>query len=578
MSSSSEIEQIKDRLDLVEVVGRYVELRQAGDRWVGVCPFHQETKGSFSVNPDLGFFYCFGCQASGDVIEFYRRINGLDFRETLEQLASEAGVTLSRGGKENSPKRQKKSLFMDMHDLAKHYFRSNLQGRQGKPAREYLENRGVTPDLAETFSLGWSPDQWHGLEKYLLSRGYTREQGIESGLLGQGKKGTVFDRFRNRLIFPIISLSGRCVAFGARIIDDGEPKYLNSRESEIYSKGEHLYGLHQARTSVSQNKEVILTEGYLDVITLHQFGFTNACGVLGTALTSEQVKRLSNLVRRVFLVFDGDRAGRQAALRSSEMILAQGLECRVIDLPEDQDVDSFLRENGALELKALQEKSLPGLDFCLQELIRNYPPRETLNWAKSFLRGLQDVTWQAYYIPRLAKELGLAEKEFRQAVEEDTAKKSKQAGRSEPARCVVSGGSVLRDREVLSILICFPEFKEELRESNLELSLTNNWAKSLWQKIKKVPEEEFLQFLDDQERTFYYQSRQWLDDFASRKQELREQLKQFLRDKECRTTRQYLRKALSRAEKEGDREEVMRILRLLQDNMQGKQDAGTSFV
>lgn len=578
MSSSSEIEQIKSRLDLVQVIGRYVELRQAGDRWVGVCPFHQETKGSFSVNPDMGFFYCFGCQASGDVIEFYRRINGLDFRETLEQLASEAGVTLSRGGKEKSPQRRKKSLFMDMHDLAAHYFRSNLLGKPGEAAREYLQGRGVTLELAEKFSLGWSPDRWHGLEKFLLSRGYTREQGIESGLLGQGKKGTVFDRFRNRLIFPIISLSGRCVAFGARIIEDGEPKYLNSRESEIYSKGEHLYGLNQARTSVSQNKEVILTEGYLDVITLHQFGFTHACGVLGTALTSEQVKRLSNLVRRVVLVFDGDRAGRKAALRSSEMILAQGLECRVIDLPEDEDVDSFLRENGASELKDLQERSLPGLDFCLQELIRNYPPRETLNWAKSFLRGLRDVTRQAYYIPRLAKELGLAEKEFRQAVEEDTANKSRQSRGEEPARCAVSGGSVLRDREVLSILICFPEFKEEFRESNLQLCLSNNWAKGLWQKIKKSPEEEFLPFLDDQERTFYYQSRRRLEDLAPKKKELREQLKHFLQTRECRTTRQYLRKALSRAEKDGDREEVMRILRLLQDNMHGKQDAGPSSV
>ncbi|MFP4168174.1 MAG: DNA primase [Desulfonatronovibrionaceae bacterium] len=572
MGGPSTIEEVKTKVDLVEVVSRYVELRQAGERWIGVCPFHQETKGSFSVNPELGFFYCFGCQAGGDVIEFYRRINGLEFKEALEQLAREAGVSTGARTGQSAQRKRKKTLFLEMHDLAKHYFCSRLKGREGESARNYLRKRGVSADLEESFCLGWSPEQWHGLENFLLSKGYTRELGLESGLLGQGRKGTVFDRFRGRLIFPIISLSGHCVAFGARAIDGGEPKYLNSRESEIYTKGEHLYGLSRARTSVSQKKEVFLTEGYLDVIALHQFGFTHSCGVLGTALTSGQVKRLGNLVRRVVLVFDGDGAGRKAALRSAEMILGQGLECLVVDLPEGEDVDSFLRENGKEALEGLKKKSLRGLDFCLRELNRDYSPRETMHWAKGFLNRLQDVTWRAYYIPRLAAELGLAEKEFRQAVEKDAAAKNPQTARD--ADRGTSGGCGLRDKEILSILLCFPEFKTEFRDSDMELCLVNSWARNLWQKIQNRQESEFLPFLDEQERAFYYQSQQRREELASRREDLRRQLRIFLRSKEDKTARQYLRKALARAEKEGDREEVKRILRLLQENMHKNQDAG----
>ncbi len=566
---SSTIEEIKSRLDLVEIVSRYVQLRQAGERWTGVCPFHQETKGSFSVNPQQGFFYCFGCQAGGDVLEFYRRINGLEFREALEQLAEEAGVSLDSGGKSGKRRQGKKSLFLDMHSSAAQHFHNNLKGKKGERARGYLQARGVDSELSERFFLGWSPEDWHDLEKHLAAQGYTREQGVESGLLSRGKKGHIFDRFRNRLIFPIVSLSGHCVAFGGRVLDGGEPKYLNSSDSEIYSKGEHLYGLYQARKNVTQSKEVLLTEGYVDVLTLHQFGFSNACGVLGTALTPRQVKRLAGLARFVYLAFDGDRAGRQAAMRSVEMVLGQGMECRVLNLPDGEDVDSLLHASGKEALEKIKKNSSEGLDFCLQEINRNYSPRETLQWAKDFLSGLEDVSWRAYYIPRFARELGLAEKEFREAIEaadKKTAPGPKNTGQREGR----GGGSVIRDREVLGLLICFPDLRKELEDHGLEQCLSNSWAFSFWQKIKEKTEEEFLPFLDAEERSFYYRNRQFAQQQVPQKEILRKQLHDFLRAKKRRTSREYLLKALSKAEKEGDREEVMRLLRLLQNDVQGE--------
>ena len=565
---ASVIDEIKGKLDLLEVIGRYVELRQLGDRWVGVCPFHQETKGSFYVHPERGFFYCFGCQASGDLIEFHRRINGLEFREALEQLALEAGVSMGPGRPGDDRKQRKKGLFWAMHALAGEYFRLNLEGKQGAAARGYLQRRGVPPDISENFFLGWSPDDWHGLEKFLVSKGYRREQAVECGLLSQSKKGHIFDRFRNRLIFPITSLAGRCIAFGARVIDDGEPKYINSSESEIYTKGEHLYGLYQARTNVSQKKEILLTEGYLDVITLHQYGFGNACGVLGTALTASQVKRIAGLVRKVVLVFDGDSAGRKAALRSTELILGQGLECRVIDLPEGEDVDSLLRSSGKSALDYLREKSFEGLDFCFRELNRNCSPREIMDWARNFLNGLGDLSWRAFFIPRIAHELGLAEKEFRQALESDAQKKANKRPVT-PKTDGFTGGSLFRDREILSLMICFPEFKGDLQVRKSDLCLVNSWAQTFWRKIKDGTEEDFLPLLNEEERNFYYNSRQRLKELNSQKDALKNQLENFLQEKECEMTREYLLKALSRAEQEGDREEVVRILKLLQKNMEG---------
>ena len=371
------IAEIKARLRIEDVVGRYVELRHAGPRLVAPCPFHQDTKPSFSVNPEGGFYYCFGCQASGDIIEFYRAINGLEFPEAVEALAREAGLEIRRRREYQPNDGPSRAQCLDMHALASVFFRRVLGNQDGRPARDYIARRGLAPEIVERFALGWAPAGWNELRDHLRGQGFVDEAAEKAGLLSKSSKGGFYDRFRERLIFPIMNLSGQVVAFGGRCLgDDQGPKYLNSSETPIYTKGEHLYGLYQARRAMSHSKSVLLTEGYVDVLSLHQFGFENSCGVLGTALTPEQVHRLSGLVGRVDLVFDGDNAGRKAALRGAEMILTQGLKCRVLCLPEGEDVDSVLQKEGRVRLEELVAGSVDGLDYCLRQVAANHAPKD----------------------------------------------------------------------------------------------------------------------------------------------------------------------------------------------------------
>ena len=271
------IQEIKARLNLVDIARRYVDLKRNGPRWVAPCPFHQETKPSFSINEEEGFFYCFGCQASGDLFDFYGQINGLDFKETLEQLAEEAGVTLERGpqkhdGQPAGQTMSKRRQLLKIHEIAAAHFTENLSGRDGAECRDYMARRGISEEVAKLFGLGWSRRDWQSLAEVLRRAGFSESMGVEAALLGKSERGRAYDRFRGRLMFPIRSLSGNVIAFGGRIIaNEDEAKYINSSDSQLYKKGEHLYGLQQARRAIATGKPAMLTEGYMDVVTLHQF-------------------------------------------------------------------------------------------------------------------------------------------------------------------------------------------------------------------------------------------------------------------------------------------------------------------
>ncbi|MFP5258976.1 MAG: DNA primase, partial [Acidobacteriota bacterium] len=403
-NDSGAVAAVKARANIAEVVGRYVNLRSVGSRLVGPCPFHQETKGSFNVHPDKGFFHCFGCQASGDVIDFYCRINGLEFREGLERLASEVGVDLGRV--RNDPRaaarKQARDACLAMHELADRYFRHLLGRDEGKVAREYLEKRGVSAAMVEGFALGVSPEGWQGLQTVLRSRGFDDDAAVTAGLLTLGKNGRTWDRFRGRLMFPIRDGGGRVIAFGGRTMGDGDPKYLNSAETPIYTKGQHLYGLFEARPAMAKTRRALLAEGYLDVITLHQFGYADACGVLGTAMTHEQARRLAGLAPKVDLVFDGDAPGRKAALRAAQMLLTLGGTCRVVPLPDGEDVDSLLHAAGRDGFEECLSRAEDGLAFCLRTVREASSPKEIIAWATEFLGGLADDGLRAVFIPRVA--------------------------------------------------------------------------------------------------------------------------------------------------------------------------------
>ncbi len=527
---TADLRELKARVSIVDLVRRYVNLRNAGGRWSGPCPFHQETKPSFSVNEQEGFFYCFGCQAHGDVIDFFARINGLEFREAVEQLAAEAGVTLRKSaGRQFSPEQRQERDFtrlcLEMYAQAQNRFRQNLQGPQGQTCRAYLQGRGTDAELAAAFGLGFSLPGWDDLLGFLRQKGFAPEQAAKAGLLSKNERNRVFDRFRERLMFPIHNLSGQVIAFGGRVIrSDQDPKYINSSDTAIYKKGDHLYGLFQARRAITHTRCALLTEGYMDVLTLHGFGYANACGVLGTALTEQQIKRLSGFCSRVDLLFDGDRAGRQAALRSARMLLLRGLGCRVVLFPEGEDVDSLLRKQGKPALDSLLQEAMDGLEYCLKSIRENSSPKEMLEWTRSFAKELADPALLSVYIPRLAQGLGLAEEELRSLLTPGAPPSQKAAPtgrypgrRSErfgrpvrPEERVPQGGETLRqkhERQLLSFAVRYPQHVPRLHVAGAGRFMVDAWARQLWATLQEAQGGDVLPLLGEQEKRFFIQCR-----------------------------------------------------------------------
>lgn len=558
------IAQIKARLRIEDVIGRHVELRPSGNRLVAPCPFHQETKPSFSVNPEGGFYYCFGCQASGDIIEFYRAINGLEFGEAVEALAREAGLEVRRRPEYMAPGEISRSQCLDMHALAAVFYREVLGRAPGQAARDYIARRGLAPEIVERFCLGWAPAGWNELRDHLRGRGFSEVVAEKAGLVSKSAKGSYYDRFRERLIFPIMNLSAQTVAFGGRSLVDGEgPKYLNSSETPIYTKGEHLYGLYQARRAMSHSKSVLLTEGYVDVLSLHQFGFENSCGVLGTALTPEQVHRLSGLVGQVDLVFDGDNAGRKAALRSAEMILTQGLKCRVLLMPEGEDVDSVLQKNGRTSLLELSAQAVDGLDYCLRQLSANQSPKDVLNWATGFMSRLKKLDWKSYYLPKLAAGLGLSETELRRTLGE----KGADATASVPARLEQCKPSQL-DKNLLAFAVRFPEYHGQLHELGLGEALATERGRIFWSKIFGVSPHEVLSRMDQGEKQFYVQCQMRTDVTVDDGRSEWDEVQDFLRQTGQRRDLESLNSGLRKARQSGDFQEELRLLALIQAKTQ----------
>jgi DNA primase len=558
---SSGVAAVKARADIVEIVRRYVDLRPVGGRLVGACPFHQETKGSFNVHPDRGYFHCFGCQASGDVIDFYCRINGLEFREGLERLAAEVGVRLDSGRPDPraGEKKRLRQACLDMHALADGFFRRCLASPEGEAARDYLARRGIATDTAARFGLGYSPAGWQALEDFLKKKGFAPAQAAMAGLLSKRDDGRTWDRFRGRLIFPIRDVAGTVVAFGGRIMGEGDPKYLNSADSPIYRKGDHLYALCDARPSLAKSRRAILTEGYVDVITLHQFGYGDAVGVLGTALTPEQVKRLLGFCATVDLVFDGDGAGRKAALRSAEMLLATGAACRVTLLPEGEDVDSLLQTRGREAFEACLAGADEGLRYCFRA-VSALGRKEQIAWAEGFLGKVADANLRAAYAPRVAAALGLSEAELRNTLA-DTAVRRQAAVPASQRREAQAPGLSLSQREawIATFAARCPEYVPALAALGAGEFLAGAAARSLWARLVALGDGDPRLVFEDAELDFVMEARRFAELPEEGRRELFEEISGFLRDIRREAARKELMESMRRARAVGDTGEEMRL-------------------
>ena len=500
---------------MLDIVRRYVALRRNGNRWVAPCPFHQETKPSFSVNEEEGFFYCFGCQAAGDLFDFYGRINGLDFKETLEQLAEEAGVSLNKTAFKADPKakaeRDLKKTAQSMYTVAAKTYTGYLASPTGAVCREYLIRRKLDQPIIERFGLGWSPDQWQSLADTLRRGGFSLQDGVSAGLLVASDKGGFYDRFRSRLMFPIKNLSGQVIAFGGRIIgNEDAAKYINSADSPIYKKGDNLYGLYEARRAIAIKKSAMLTEGYMDVITLHQFGYENACGALGTALTDEQVRRLAGFCSDFELIYDGDAPGQKAALKAADMFLRKGLRCKVVLLPEKEDIDSLLHEQGTAAFEELRSFAPDGLDFCIRSLSSGFAPKDILEWVKDFILHVEQPELRARYTSRLTQALDIDEVEIRRVMAKKSPSQNEGPTGPSGAGGPTAEGSAQKnalDREICKFLVRHPQMLPALGNAGAKLLMQEAWALSFWDKIAGcAPEyalDDIFRLLSSKEKEFW---------------------------------------------------------------------------
>lgn len=363
--SEDKLDEIRTRADIVEVVGAHVRLRRAGRNFTGLCPFHNEKTPSFSVNPERGFFHCFGCGAGGTVFNFVMRAEGLSFPEAVESLARRYGVSLPERG-ESGPRAGERDAAIRANQTAAEFFAHVLWNTpDGSRARDYLAARGVTADTARTFMLGFAPDRQANLTRALEKRGLLAA-GLRLGLVRQDGAGAR-DMFRARLMFPIRDSQGRVIAFGGRVLDQRLPKYINSPESPLYSKARNLYGLYEARAAIGHADRAIVVEGYLDAIAVWQAGFKETVATLGTALTVDQLRLLARHTHNVLACFDGDDAGHKASLRSLEVFLAAGLLGRGIFIPSGFDPDTFVRARGAAAFGELVQSADLLADYFLSD-------------------------------------------------------------------------------------------------------------------------------------------------------------------------------------------------------------------
>ena len=399
--SSASIENLKAQVNIVDVIGDVVTLKRAGSGYKGLCPFHKEKTPSFSVSESRQYFTCFGCGASGDVFEFMKRYYNMDFPDAVEKLAERYNVKMESREYNDG---KKKKLY-EINRMAAGFFYKAFTEKEN-PGLPYMLNRELTRATLKKFGIGYADPEWQSLYHYLKSQGVEEKSMLELGLIFEGKgknKGKFYDKFRNRVIFPYIDTSGKVIGFGARRIDDADnPKYLNSDESSVFQKKNNLYALQFARQEAAKAGNIILVEGYMDVISLFQAGVRNVSASCGTALTENQAKLLKRYTKDVILCYDSDAAGRKAALRGIEILKKEGLKVRVLHVPDGKDPDEFIKKNGKEEFLELAGNALPYADYKLDSLRQNFDLStddgkvDYLKAAKTVIAGLDPIEREIY--------------------------------------------------------------------------------------------------------------------------------------------------------------------------------------
>lgn len=491
------IEEIKNRADIVTVISEYLSLRKAGRNLLGLCPFHQEKTPSFTVSPEKQIFYCFGCGAGGHVFAFLMKINGMSFPDAVRYLAEKTGVVVDGLDREQDYGKQSiREQIISVNQLAAEFFTKTLYSAAGNSAREYLSRRGLNEETARRFSLGYSPPAWTNLRDFFQRRGTALDLVCQAGLI-IAKNADYYDRFRGRLIFPIFNSTGAIVAFGGRSLDDSVPKYLNSPETPVYTKGKNLYGLFLTREAIRARDLVVLVEGYFDLLSLWNVGIENCVATLGTALTAEQVDLLRRFTRNVVVLFDSDQAGQKAMRRSLELFLTSGVQARVLVLPKGDDPDSFVRAHGKTRLTSEIDAAYPLVDYFIEEVIGRSGSfediREVTREAVSLMAAIENPLERDIFVKRVADRLAIDHDSLKKEIERQAGSKLAGPKEEKPQRQSARMGDSMGDSKedmpelgLLHIMLERPEKIPGLYQSGIFSCFGNEEAKKLGETIHEV--------------------------------------------------------------------------------------------
>ncbi|MFA7384499.1 MAG: DNA primase [Desulfurivibrionaceae bacterium] len=528
------VQLIKDAADIAEIIGEHVSLKRAGTNLKGLCPFHSEKTPSFTVNPERKTYHCFGCGEGGDVFSFMMNFHRLSFAEALKELARKYQIALPEKplNPQEQEKAKKREALQAANEKAAELFHQLLLADPGaQKARDYLAKRGIPEEITKEFRLGFAPDSWNFLVNALPKQKIDTEAAKEAGLIVARDNGGFYDRFRNRLMFPITGLTGRVIAFGGRILDDGQPKYMNSPESQVFDKSRTLFGLYQNREHIRQAKNCLVVEGNFDLLSLVVHGVRNVVAPLGTALTQAHIRSLRGYTDEVILLFDGDQAGLKAAMRSVPLFLSEQVTARIAVLPETHDPDTFVREFGRDGLDKHLKTAMPLPEFVFDKLVAQYGlsvagKTRIVAELQELIKAIGDQHLQrTLFVSHFAKKLGLTPQQLLGGVSHPT-----ETRKACPTAAQGKGESQLpmKQRQLLEFLLACPEYLPAFLEAGLEEIIVNQFGLAILHLLKTQPDlsagpEHLLDLATGPERSFISRL---LISTPSHSEEMREQMAQ----------------------------------------------------
>ncbi len=498
------LNEVRQSNDIVDVISQYVHLKRSGRNFFGLCPFHNEKSPSFSVSPDKQIFHCFGCGVGGNVITFVSQIEGLNFVETVQMLAERANIQLPTLQNNGDTQREiLKDKVYKVNEFTAEYYHQNLYKPQAKMAQEYVKKRQLTNETLKSFRIGFS-GKFDELYQELKRQGFQEQEILESGLVNKNERGQYIDRYRNRLMFPICDARGRVIAFGGRVLDDSKPKYINSPENVVYSKGRHLFGLNVAKKG--DTKKILIVEGYMDVISLHQRGITNVVASLGTALTEQQGWLLRKNSEQIILSFDSDEAGIKAKLRSIEILQNMGCDLRVLQLEGAKDPDEYILKYGNMRFQNAVDKAFSVVEFKVKILKKELNLENTndkikfLNEIAKLISKVDNTMEREVYIEKIAKEYDISKEAIYAEVNKLTYKNDKTEKVLERPKTVVIHKKVetkevsesikRRENTIISILLTgdlsiYEIIKQNIKPEDFQDEINQKIAQKLYEEFEK---------------------------------------------------------------------------------------------